>query len=163
MTLRTVTMGVSGCGKSSVGKGLAARLGIIPYRDCDDLYPPERVAKIREGLPVTDYDRLTWLDRVIGVLASEGPVIVGCSTLRGVYRGRLRNGAGGPVRFNHLTGSRDAFAGRMAARPGPYMTPSLVVSQLAALEVQGLDGTLAIDIEQPLDAIVTAAAEGLTP
>ncbi len=161
MTYRIVIMGVSGCGKSSVGEGLAARLG-IPYRDGDDLHPPANVEKMRAGVPLTDDDRWPWLDRVAGVLATEAPVIVGCSALRRAYRDRLRAGAGVPVRFIHLTGRREVIAGRMATRTGHYMPTSLLDSQFAALEVPGPDEALAIDIDQPLDAIITAAAEGLT-
>jgi gluconokinase len=162
MTHRIVIMGVSGCGKSSVGEGLAAHLG-IPYRDGDDLHPPANVEKMRAGVPLTDDDRWPWLDRVAAVLATEAPVIVGCSALRRTYRDRLRAGAGGPVRFIHLTGRREVIAARMATRTGHYMPTSLLDSQFAALEVPGPDEALAIDIDQPLDAIITAAAEGLTP
>jgi gluconokinase len=160
--LRVVIMGVSGCGKSSVGEGLAARLG-IPYRDGDDLHPPANVEKMRTGTPLTDDDRWPWLDRVAEVLATEAPVMVGCSALRRAYRDRLRAGAGGPVRFIHLTGNRDVIAGRMAARTGHYMPPSLLDSQFAALEIPGPDEALSIDIDQPLDVIIAAAAEGVSP
>jgi gluconokinase len=165
--LRIVIMGVSGCGKSSVGEGLSARLG-IPYRDGDDLHPPENVAKMRAGIALTDQDRWPWLDRVAGVLAQEAPVIVGCSALRRAYRDRLRAGAGGPLRFVHLTGSRDLIAGRMATRSGHYMPPSLLDSQFAALEApdpisgpntgsnRGPDTALTIDIDQPLAALIDA-------
>jgi gluconokinase len=160
--LRVVIMGVSGCGKSSVGEGLAARLG-IPYRDGDDLHPPANVEKMRAGTPLTNDDRWPWLDRVAEVLATEAPVMVGCSALRRAYRDRLRAGAGGPVRFIHLTGNRDVIAGRMAARTGHYMPSSLLDSQFAALEVPGPDEALSIDIDQPLDVIIAAAAEGVSP
>ena len=160
--LRIVIMGVSGCGKSSVGEGLAARLG-LSYRDGDDLHPPANVDKMRVGIPLTDADRWPWLDRVAQVLATDAPVIVGCSALRRAYRDRLRAGAGGPVRFIHLAGSREVIAGRMAARTGHYMPTSLLDSQFAALEPPGPDEALALDIDQPLEAIITAAAEGLTP
>jgi gluconokinase len=160
--LRVVIMGVSGCGKSSVGEGLAARLG-IPYRDGDDLHPPANVEKMRAGTPLTNDDRWPWLDRVAEVLATEAPVMVGCSALRRAYRDRLRAGAGGPVRFIHLTGNRDVIAGRMAARTGHYMPSSLLDSQFAALEVPGPDEALSIDIDQPLDVIIATATEGVFP
>jgi gluconokinase len=67
------------------------------------------------------------------------------------------------VRFIHLTGSRAVIAARMATRTGHYMPASLLDSQFAALEVPGPDEALAIDIDQPLDAIVDTAAEGLAP
>ncbi|MCX7286549.1 MAG: gluconokinase [Rhodobacterales bacterium] len=158
--LRIVIMGVSGCGKSSVGDGLAARLG-IPYRDGDDLHPPANVDKMRVGIPLTDDDRWPWLDRVAEVLANEAPVIVGCSALRRAYRDRLREGAGGTVQFLHLTGSREVIASRMAARTGHYMPTSLLDSQFAALEAPGPDEALSIDIDQPLEAIIAVAAEGI--
>lgn len=160
--LRIVIMGVSGCGKSSVGEGLAERLG-IPYRDGDDLHPPANVEKMRAGIPLTDADRWPWLDRVAATLRDGAPVIVGCSALRRAYRDRLRAGAGGPLRFIHLTGDRDLIAGRMSGRTGHYMPPSLLDSQFAALEPPGPDEALTIDIDQPLSAIISAAAEGVCP
>jgi gluconokinase len=158
--LRIVIMGVSGCGKSSVGKGLSARLG-IPYRDGDDLHPAPNVEKMRNGIPLTDVDRWPWLDRVGEVLATAAPVIVGCSALRRAYRDRLRAGAGGPVQFIHLSGSRDLISGRMAARTGHYMPPSLLDSQFAALESPSPDEAMSIDIDQPLEGIVSAIADAL--
>jgi gluconokinase len=161
MSLRVVIMGVSGCGKSSVGEGLAVRLG-IPYRDGDDLHPPENVAKMRAGVPLTDGDRWPWLDRVASVLATEAPVIVGCSALRRAYRDRIRSGAGGPVRFVHLTGSRDVILARLAARTGHYMPTTLLDSQFATLEAPGSDEALAVDIDQPLNAIIAVIVPHLT-
>jgi gluconokinase len=155
MTLRMVIMGVSGCGKSSVGEALAARLG-IPYRDGDDLHPAANVEKMRTGIALTDADRWPWLDRVAAILASDAPVIVGCSALRLAYRDRLRQGAGGPVRFVHLAGNKDLIASRMAARTGHYMPPSLLDSQFAALEPPGPDEALTVDIDQPLAALIDA-------
>jgi gluconokinase len=160
VSLRVVIMGVSGCGKSSVGEGLAARLG-IPYRDGDDLHPAENVEKMRAGTPLTDDDRWPWLDQVAAVLAKEAPVIVGCSALRRVYRDRLRAGAGGPVRFIHLSGSRDLIAARMAERKGHYMPPSLLDSQFAALDAPGPDEALTVDIDQPLDTLIDTIASHL--
>lgn len=157
MTWRIVIMGVAGCGKSSVGEGLAARLG-IPYRDGDDLHTSEAVEKMRAGTPLTDADRWPWLDRVAEVLAKEAPVIVGCSALRRAYRDRIRAGAGGPVRFVHLAGSREVILARMAARKGHYMPTSLLDSQFATLEAPGPDEALTVDIDQPLAAIVDAVA-----
>jgi gluconokinase len=155
MTLRVVIMGVSGCGKSSVGEGLSVALG-IPYRDGDDLHPPANVDKMRAGVALTDDDRWPWLDRVAGVLATDTPVIVGCSALRGIYRDRIRARAGGPVRFVHLTGSRDVILARLGLRKGHYMPTSLLDSQFAILEVPGPDEALAVDIDQPLAGIIAA-------
>ena len=153
MTRRVVIMGVSGCGKSSVGARLAARLG-LNYRDGDDLHPPENVAKMRAGMPLTDGDRWPWLDRVGQVLLAEAPVIVGCSALKRAYRDRIRTAAGGPVTFVHLAGSQEVIAARMALRQGHYMPLSLLDSQFAALEPPAAEEAITVSIDQPLEAIV---------
>lgn len=154
MTLRVVIMGVSGCGKSSVGAALGAALE-VPYRDGDDLHPIENVEKMRAGIALGDADRWPWLDRVAGVLRAEAPVIVGCSALRRAYRDRIRDGAGGPVRFIHLAGDRALIASRMAARTGHYMPPTLLDSQFATLEPPGPDEALTVAIDQPLEAMIS--------
>jgi gluconokinase len=155
MTLRVVIMGVAGCGKSSVGEALARRLH-VPYRDGDDLHTSEAVGKMRQGIPLTDADRWPWLDRVARVLASEAPILVGCSALKRAYRDRIRAGAGGPVTFVHLSGSRELIASRMAARTGHYMPTSLLDSQFAALEPPGPDEAITVDIDQSLPALTDA-------
>ncbi len=153
MTRRVVIMGVSGCGKSSVGARLAARLG-LNYRDGDDLHPPENVAKMRAGMPLTDGDRWPWLDRVGQVLLAEAPVIVGCSALKRAYRDRIRTAAGGPMTLVHLAGSQEVIAARMALRQGHYMPLSLLDSQFAALEPPAAEEAITVSIDQPLEAIV---------
>ena len=158
--LRVVIMGVAGCGKSAVGAAVAARMN-IPYRDGDDLHPAANVAKMRTGVALTDDDRWPWLDRVAMVLRDEAPVIVGCSALRSTYRDRIRDGAGGPVRLIHLAGSRALIAARMAQRTGHFMPPSLLDSQVAALEPPGPDEALTVDINQSLEAVVAAVRAGL--
>ena len=110
--LRIIVMGVSGCGKSSVGAALATATGLV-YVDGDALHPPANVEKMRVGIPLTDDDRWPWLDRVAATLCDSAPVIVGCSALKRAYRDRIRTGAGGPVRFIHLAGSRDVIAARL--------------------------------------------------
>jgi len=160
---RVVMMGVSGCGKSAVGAALAARLG-VPYVDGDDLHPPANVALMAQGQPLTDADRRPWLDRVAQVLADDAPVIVGCSALRRRYRDQIRAGAGGPVRFVHLTGPRALIAARMAARTGHYMPLSLLDSQFAALEPPGPDeAALTIDITDPPQVLALRIAAALGP
>ncbi len=161
MTLRVVLMGVSGCGKSSVGAALAARLG-VPYRDGDDLHPPANVAKMRAGVPLTDADRWPWLDRVALELDEGAPLIIGCSALRRAYRDRIRAGAGGPVHFIHLAGDRALIASRMAARTGHYMPLALLDSQFATLEAPGPDEALTVDIARPLPELVNTIAATLT-
>ena len=160
MSLRLVIMGVSGCGKSSVGAALASRLGIA-YRDGDDLHPASNVEKMRQGTSLTDADRWPWLDAVAERLAREAPVILGCSALKRVYRDRIRAGAGGPVTFLHLAGSRELIAARMAARRGHYMPTSLLDSQFATLEPPGADEAITVDIDQPLPDLVATVLQRL--
>ena len=153
-------MGVAGCGKSSVGAALGARLGVV-YHDGDDLHPAANVAKMAAGVALTDGDRWPWLDRVAGVLRA-GDVIVGCSALKRSYRDRIRAGVGGPVVFVHLAGSRAVIAARMVARVGHFMPMTLLDSQFAALEPPGLDEAhVTVEIDQPLLAIVDAVAGAL--
>lgn len=160
-TLRLVIMGVSGCGKSSLGAALGARLG-IPYRDGDDLHPAANVAKMRAGIALTDADRWPWLDAVARALRDDAPLIIGCSALRRTYRDRLRAGAGGAVGFVHLAGSRDLIAARMARRQGHYMPLVLLDSQFATLEPPGPDEALTLSIDQPLAAMIDQIAAHLT-
>ena len=150
-------MGVSGCGKSSVGAAVAERLGIC-YIDGDDLHPPETITKMSLGEPLTDADRAPWLVRVGQRLAAiAGPVIIGGSALKRAYRDIIRDKTGGPVCFLHLEGSRETLTERMAHRSGHFMPVSLLESQLATLEVPGLDETAFTEnIDQPFDELVDA-------
>jgi gluconokinase len=155
-------MGVAGCGKSSVGAALAARLG-LPYRDGDDLHPAANIARMSAGQPLTDADRWPWLIAV-GAALRDRPGIVGCSALRRAYRDRITAKAGHPVTFLHLSGDRDVIAARMAARTGHFMPPSLLDSQFATLEPPGPDeNAVTVDIDRPLDAIVDALVARLAP
>ena len=158
--MRLVIMGVSGCGKSSVGAALSLRLGIT-YFDGDDLHTADAVAKMRDGVPLTDADRWPWLDRVAAVLRDAAPVIVGCSALKQVYRDRIRAGADGPVTFVHLAGSRELIASRMGARTGHYMPTTLLDSQFAALEPPGPEEAITVDIALDLPDLVQAIVEQL--
>ena len=154
-----VVMGVSGCGKSTVGAALAAALG-LPFREGDALHPPANVAKMAAGVPLDDADRWPWLDRVAAALGEGG--IVSCSALKRSYRDRLRAGAGRPLAFVFLHGSPEVLAERMATRTGHFMPASLLASQLATLEdPSGEPATVTVDIDQPVAAIVAAAVAGL--
>ena len=161
MTRRIVLMGVAGCGKSSVGAALGAALG-LPYRDGDDLHPPENVAKMAAGVPLTDADRAPWLADVGAALATDAPLIIGCSALKRRYRDQIRAAAGGAVTFVHLAGARAVIEARMAARQHHFMPVSLLDSQFAALEPPQHDETsLTVDINQPLDRVVGQILAGL--
>jgi carbohydrate kinase (thermoresistant glucokinase family) len=152
-----VVMGVSGCGKSSVGVALAAALG-VDYVEGDELHPPENIARMRSGTPLTDDDRRDWLLALAGRLAlahaAGNGLVLSCSALKRSYREVLRGGAPG-LRLVHLHGRRELLAQRVAARSGHYMPASLLDSQLATLEPPGADeAALAIDIEATTEQIV---------
>ncbi|MCV9962548.1 gluconokinase [Pararhizobium sp. BT-229] len=148
-------MGVSGCGKSTVGVALAERLGGT-YVDGDDLHPAENIAKMSIGTPLQDTDRWPWLDRVGEALASRQETsIIGCSALKRTYRDRIRTNVAEPVLFIHLSGTREEIARRMRNRPGHFMPASLLDSQFAALEPPTLDEyAVTVAIDQPLVEIL---------
>ena len=152
---RIVLMGVAGCGKSAVGAALADRLAAA-YLDGDDLHPPENIARMSRGEPLSDADRWPWLTLVGRKLADpDGILILGCSALRRRYRDHIRKEAGAPVVFVHLAGSRALIAARMAARAGHFMPTSLIDSQFAALEPPAPDeSAVTVDIDRPLERIV---------
>ena len=162
---KSVIMGVSGCGKSTVGAAVAKRLG-MRYVDGDDLHPPANIAKMSRGEPLSDDDRAPWLVAVGQRLAAvDGPVIIGCSALKRGYREIIRDHARAPVCFLHLTGSREVLSERMSHRTGHFMPVSLLDSQLAALEPPEPDETaITADIDQPfeqvVDSLVTQFKEG---
>lgn len=162
-----VIMGVSGCGKSSVGAALGEKLGVA-YVDGDDLHPSENIAKMSKGLPLNDEDRWPWLAKVGETLAAnKGCAIIGCSALKRVYRDKIRETVAEPVLFIHLAGSRAVIAARMSRRSGHFMPDSLLDSQFATLEPPQSDElALTVDIDQSLDGIIAtilAALEETNP
>lgn len=133
-----VVMGVSGCGKSTVGSLLADRLG-VPFLDADSLHPPANLAKMAGGVPLTDADRWPWLRLVGAALAAAADgTVVACSALRRPYRDVLREAAPG-VRFVHLVGTHSQLSARMTSREGHFMPASLLDTQMATLEPLGPD------------------------
>jgi carbohydrate kinase (thermoresistant glucokinase family) len=154
-----LVMGVSGSGKSTVGRSLAARLH-RPFVDGDDLHSPGNKQKMAAGIALDDADRAPWLDAIADTL-SRPPVIVACSALKRAYRDRLRKSAP-HLGLIYLEGARTLLARRLSARSHEFMPPTLLDSQLAALEPPGPDeGALTFDIESPPDIIVNLAAAWL--
>jgi gluconokinase len=157
-----VLMGVAGCGKSSVGEALSRRSG-LGYVDGDHLHPAGNVRKMRGGEALTDVDRWPWLDRC-GMALLEAPNgLIGASALRRRYRDRLREVSGlGDLLFVHLDGDADLLRRRMAGRKGHVMPPTLLRSQLEALEPPGGDETaLRVAIHQPIERVVDAILSAL--
>src|SRR5688500_3541074 len=154
-------MGPSGAGKSTVGRRLADALG-WPLHDGDDYHPPENVARMRAGVPLTDADRAPWLAALAALIAgaaAEGrPLLLACSALKRAYRAALvPAGAAGDVRFVYLHASPALLAERLAARRGHFFDPRLLASQLAALEEPGGDEAapvLVLDASADPDALV---------
>jgi len=153
-------MGVSGSGKSTVGRALAAELD-WPFLDADTLHPQANVAKMASGIPLTDADRWPWFDRIVAEMrryaAAGKNVVVACSALKQAYRDRLAKG--GPVRFVYLKGDAETIAPRLAGRMGHFMPPTLLASQFATLEEP--DDAIVVDIAQPVAAQVEAITRAL--
>ncbi len=161
-----VVMGVTGCGKSTVGAALAERLG-WRFLDADDFHPPANVAKMAAGTPLADEDRWPWLDRLASELrtveGAGGNVVLACSALKEAYRSRI--GAAGDVRFVHLAGDQATIASRLAGRKHRYMPASLLASQFAALErpANAVEVDVRLPVERQVDHICTALAVAHQP
>jgi gluconokinase len=159
-----VVMGVSGCGKSTVGTRLAQQIGAT-FLDADDFHPPANVRRMRAGMALTDVERAPWLDALAARLAAAGAadeaVVLACSALKRSYRDALRRGAPA-LTLVHLTGSPALLAERITARPGHYMPPTLLPSQLATLEPPGADEhAITLDVAAATDDLVTAILKRL--
>lgn len=161
--LHLVLMGVSGCGKSTIGTALARHIGLT-YLDGDDLHPARNVEKMRQGLPLDDADRWPWLDRCGDALKSApSGLVLGCSALRRCYRDRLRQASRLPdLLFVHLTGSEELLRRRVSGRQHPYMPASLLRSQLATLEPpQPDERAISMEIGQPADVMVAKIVDAV--
>lgn len=159
--MQVVVMGVTGVGKTTVGRLIAERLA-ARFVDADDFHPPENVAKMRAGTPLDDADRQPWLAALNAHLreaARRGDsVVLACSALKSAYRERLREGVPA-LRFVHLVGARELIAERLGARAGHYMNPALLDSQFASLERP--DDALSLDIGPPPEELADAVCADL--
>lgn len=158
-----VVMGVSGSGKTTVGRRLAERLG-WPFYDGDDFHPEANVEKMARGEPLTDEDRWPWLERIarlIGEQLTKGqPAVVTSSALKRSYRERLRQGREN-VTFVHLEGDFDLIRERMEAREDHFMEAEMLRSQFEALEPPGTDEAITVTIEAEVAAIVEEIVQRL--
>ncbi len=155
-----VVMGVSGCGKSTVGLALADRLR-VPFRDADDLHPASNVAKMSRGIPLTDEDRAPWLVAVGQELAAHGAagMVIACSALKVAYRDVLRQHAPA-VLFVHLEASKQVIAKRMVVRSEHFMPLALLDSQLATLEPLKADESgCSVDASPSIGTIIAVAEQ----
>ena len=149
-----IVMGVSGSGKTSVGKSLAEHLGWDFY-DADDFHPPANIEKMADGIPLDDSDRAPWLaalhDLISSSLIQSRPGVLACSALKERYRRRLLEGNAG-VQLVYLKGSYDLIWSRMIVRKDHYMKPHMLKSQFEALEEPS--DALTVDISLPVDEIL---------
>jgi carbohydrate kinase (thermoresistant glucokinase family) len=159
-----VVMGVAGAGKTTVGERLAERLN-WEFIEGDRLHPPENVAKMQSGQPLTDIDRAPWLGAIAQAIdawqARNACGVISCSALKRTYRRRIIGERTG-IRLVFLDGSRELIAHRLAARRGHFMPPSLLDTQFAVLEPPGTDeNPVSVTIDQPVDRIVEHIAAQL--
>lgn len=149
-----IIMGVSGSGKSTVGRALARAIG-GRFHDGDDFHPPANVAKMKSGRPLTENDRAPWLaalrTAVDGWLTQPGVDVLACSALKRSHRRQL--GVDGEhVRLVYLHGSPGLIRARMEAREDGILGPEMLESQLAELEPP--EDALTLDVEEPVETLV---------
>lgn len=153
-------MGVSGSGKTTVGRQLAAHLG-VEFLDADDFHSLENVAKMKAGTPLTDADRTGWLARlrsqIENHLAAGRPAVLACSALREAYRETLHQ-HDERIHVVFLRGDFAAIQKRLAARRGHYMPATLLASQFAALEEPRDAITVSIELP-PEEAVLEIVRE----
>ncbi|AAZ56147.1 gluconate kinase [Thermobifida fusca YX] len=160
-----VFMGVSGSGKTTVARGVAQELG-LPFADADDFHPEANIAKMARGIPLTDEDRLPWLQALAAWISErerEGTSsVVTCSALRRSYRDLLRRSAPG-VFFLHLHGSAELIGKRIRERRGHFMPPQLLDSQFATLEPLAPDEAGAVlDVSASPEDLIAEAVRIVT-
>ncbi|GAA4332424.1 gluconokinase, GntK/IdnK-type [Flaviaesturariibacter amylovorans] len=156
-----IVMGVSGSGKSTVGRLLAARLR-LPFIDADDVHSSENIAQMQAGLPLTDDQRAPWLRALAERLRAgeaQGGVVLACSALKERYRGQLRAGLQREPEWIFLDGTEAVLRERLAKRSDHFMPEALLDSQLAALERPSY--AQYFDVTEAPVAIVSAVAERL--
>ena len=150
-------MGVSGSGKSTVGKVVAERLG-LPFIEGDDHHPAANVAKMAGGHALDNADRAAWIASLGAEVRAAAPCVFSCSALNPVVRGWLADNAG-PVRYVLLHAPRDVLAARMEARVGHFMAAAMLDGQIAAMEPP--ETALRVSVDQPMDAVVADVLQAL--
>jgi len=163
-TAAIIVMGVSGAGKTSVMRALAARVPLATAEG-DDFHDAASVEKMRAGMPLDDDDRRPWLDAIAdwigGREAARTDAVVTCSALKRAYRDRLRDGHPS-VWFAHLVAPADVLERRMTRRTGHYMPASLLASQLETLEpLEPDEPGAAFPTDAPPEAVADAVVARL--
>lgn len=148
-----ILMGVTGCGKTSVGKLLSQRTG-LSFLDADDFHPPENIRKMQSGKPLNDDDRMPWLKELLKQItrANRGQgCILACSALKQSYRDVLKSNPDLEVKFVYLKGSRELIARRLQERKKHFMPAQLLDSQFNDLEEP--QDALTVSVDQTPEAI----------
>jgi gluconokinase len=164
MSVRLVVMGVSGCGKSTVGQMIADSLQ-LPFLDGDDFHPASNIEKMASGTALNDDDRQPWLEELASQLKnSKDGCVIACSALKRHYRDTLRSA--GDVGFIYLHGDKPTLATRLNSRSATtehFMSNSLLDSQLDTLEDPSSEaGVITLDIQQSPDALLKDALAQLS-
>lgn len=158
-----VVMGVSGSGKSTVGEKLARRAS-LEFHDADQFHPAENIAKMSQGIPLQDEDRVPWLQAMSDFIhgkSQEGQVpVLACSALKKSYRDLLRGGRN-HITFIYLAGDFDIIEGRINARKDHFMPPGLLKSQFETLEEPDRLEAIRIDVSPDPDEIVESVIREL--
>ena len=153
-----ILAGVSGSGKTTVGALLAGRLG-WPFTDGDQLHPAANIAKMARGVPLTDEDRMPWLQAIASLMderiAAGVSAIIACSALKRAYRDLLLDERPA-ARIAFLDVAHDVVARRLAARHGHFFNPELLDSQFAALEQPSPEERGVVTVEVCDDTVATA-------
>ena len=155
-----VIMGVSGSGKTTIGRMLAKRLG-WPFYDADDFHSPANVAKMTAGMPLTDEDRAGWLESLAELIERRAGAVengvIACSALKKAYREILARSDRERVKFVYLRGSYEVIAERMKSRGAHFMKPAMLQSQFDILEEPA--GVFSVDVSLPPEEIVGKIVE----
>ena len=158
-----IVMGVSGSGKTTVGRRLADALG-GSFHDGDDFHPPENVRKMASGEPLSDADRWPWLEAIRSFIqesrAKDTVTVIACSALKKTYR-QLLSGNGNDVVWIFLRGDYELIRERMEARSDHFFDADLLQSQFDALEAPGEEEAIVVDVDATPDAIAEEIMEQL--
>lgn len=158
-----LVMGVSGCGKSTIGAALAEALD-ADFLEADTFHSPANIAKMKSGTPLEDADRWPWLDAIGAALdrsvMENRAVVLACSALKASYRERLLPAGRRQGRVVFLQGGADLIGARLSGRKGHYMPPTLLPSQFAALEAP--TDAIIVDIAKTPEEIVGEILERLS-
>lgn len=149
-----IVMGVSGCGKSTIGKLLATKLR-VPFFDGDDFHPEANVQKMANGLPLTDKDRKGWLQKLNEIAIEHKPsgAVIACSALKETYRNLLKQNLEKQMVFVYLKGTFEEIHARLKERQDHYMPIELLKSQFETLEPP--EDEIQVSINHSPDKIVS--------